>query len=164
MLSSVFLYNSVGHIDEAAISTLGLMTRVTSSVKQTLSEADGSSVADMMPTFFWLLRDFSLRLEDAHGNTISKDEYLEQSLQPSGNEDRAATREAIRECFSKRHLATLPRPAKDEANATNLNARPWLISPWLSASTRASCPTVAFLACSFATISARPLTRGSPNG
>lgn len=126
MLSSVFLYNSVGHIDEAAISTLGLMTRVTSSVKQSL--ADDAAVSDMMPTFFWLLRDFSLRLEDAQGNSISKDQYLEQSLQPAGNEERAATREAIRDCFQARHLATLPRPAKDEANATNLNARPWLIS------------------------------------
>jgi len=126
MLSSVFLYNSVGHIDEAAISTLGLMTRVTSSVKQSL--ADDAAVSDMMPTFFWMLRDFSLRLEDARGNPISKDQYLEQSLQPAGTEERTATRDAIRECFPARHLATLPRPAKDEANATDLNARPWLIS------------------------------------
>jgi len=127
LLSSSFLYNSVGHIDEAALSTLGLMARVTDSIRQA-----SEGVEDVpMPNFAWVLRDFSLRLEDKQGRALAPDEYLEHALEPStapaAGDARDATRASIRSFFASRHLFTLPRPSKEE-NAQGMNAKPWLIS------------------------------------
>jgi hypothetical protein len=35
-----------------------------------------------MPTFFWLIRDFSLQIMDNEGEAMSAKEYLEVALQP----------------------------------------------------------------------------------
>ena len=125
LLSSCFLYNSVGHIDEAALSTLALMTRVTESIQRTSESAD--DVRRQMPSFFWVLRDFSLRLESKEGKTLEPNEYLEESL-VGGEGERAATRKAIVQFFDARHLCTLPRPTKAEGGAQNINGKPWLLN------------------------------------
>lgn len=111
LLSSCFVYNSVGHIDEAALSTLGLMTRVTEGIRKACADDAGTAVATM-PSFYWVLRDFALRMEDRSGRPLECDEYLEDSLQTSDGTDsaRGSTRRAIREFFPTRHLHTLPRP------------------------------------------------------
>lgn len=34
------------------------------------------------PTFYWVVRDFSLQLQDPEGNPMSSKEYLERALAP----------------------------------------------------------------------------------
>jgi hypothetical protein len=34
------------------------------------------------PSFFWVVRDFSLQLQDPQGNQITSKEYLERALAP----------------------------------------------------------------------------------
>lgn len=114
LLSSTFLYNSVGAIDDAALQSLNLMTKVSELVR---ADAESRSVADAttaFPRFFWCLRDFSLRLVSADGRTCTADEYLEDALAERGDEadDRNRTRRAIRETFPTRSLITLARPAE----------------------------------------------------
>ncbi len=104
LLSSSFAFNSMSHLDEAAIQTLSLMTRVAESV----------SSEHHAPTLYWVLRDFALQLVDVEGKTISHGEYLEQALR-TGGESKCATREAIKSVFPKRHLVTLPRPHKGDS-------------------------------------------------
>ena len=129
LLSSSFLYNSVGHIDEAAISTLSLMTRVADVIRE--SGSDDATTKTTLPSFHWILRDFSLLMEDADGNAIGSGAYLAQSLTvPSTcqeSDPRAATRRAIVDMFADKHLHTLPRPAS-ETELRNLMEKPWLIS------------------------------------
>lgn len=102
LLSSVFLYNSMSHLDEAAVQTLSLMTRVAESLG-----------TEHTPALYWILRDFALQMVDADGKTLSHAQYLEQALEPPTT-SKCSTREAINAIFPKRHLVTLPRPHRGE--------------------------------------------------
>jgi hypothetical protein len=104
LISSIFVYNSMSHLDEAAVQTLSLMTKVT----QAIGEETHS------PTLYWVLRDFALQLVDAKGQTITHAQYLNQALDCPATASKCATREAIKQVFKERHLVTLPRPHKGE--------------------------------------------------
>lgn len=128
LLSSMFMYNSVGALDETAMQTLSLMARVTNSVKISAeTEADPSELAAHMPHFVWILRDFALRLTNRKGQAITTDEYLEEALQATDpNKDHV--RASIREAFLHRTLITLPRPSSDDQQANFLERRLFSIS------------------------------------
>lgn len=128
LLCSAFLYNSVGAIDETAMQTLSLMTRVTNNVKvHSHLEHDDTVLAEHMPAFYWMLRDFSLRLVDKSGKALTPDEYLEEALQTS-DPQKDAVRGAIRASFKNRSLVTLPRPTADDANISQLEGRLFSVS------------------------------------
>lgn len=111
LLSSSFIYNSVGTIDEASMQTLSLMTRVTENVKITAEkDCTSSDIADHMPTFYWVLRDFGLKLVDKDGSPMSEEQYLNNALTTSDS-SKSTVREAIRNSFPSRRLVTLPRPS-----------------------------------------------------
>lgn len=110
LLSSAFIYNSMGPIDETALQTLSLMTRVTENVKFDTQD-DIKDLAPHMPKFYWILRDFSLKLTNKDNEEITEDEYLEQALQTSSDPNKNTVRDAIRNSFPKRSLVTLPRPS-----------------------------------------------------
>ena len=130
LLSSAFVYNSVGAIDETAMQTLSLMTRVTQNVKvqSNTEDANVQELAQHMPAFFWILRDFSLRLVDKEGKTLTADEYLENALQTS-DPQKDQVRGAIRGAFQRRRLITLPRPTNDDNNMTHLESRLLSVTP-----------------------------------
>ena len=113
LLSSVFLYNSVGTIDETAMQTLSLMTRVTNNVKVSSASSNCDNISEHMPHFIWVLRDFGLKLEDKDGKTLTSNEYLEHALLTS-DPSKDEVRSAIRSSFPKRCLITLPRPSTDD--------------------------------------------------
>jgi len=77
LLSSYFLYNSVGSIDENALANLSLVTNLTkhiqfrSSISSSNEEDDLDSLIDYMPSFMWVVRDFALQLCDEDGNDIN---------------------------------------------------------------------------------------------
>lgn len=127
LLSSIFLYNSVGPIDETAMQTLSLMTRVTENLRQEANEE--SDFVSQMPRFFWVLRDFSLRLTNRDGQAITPNEYLEEALTPpSIDKGKNGVRDAIRSAFPKRELITLPRPSTDDANTQTLEHKLFSVS------------------------------------
>ena len=110
LLSTVVVYNSMSHLDEAAIQTLSLMTRV--------AESLGTGHT---PTLYWVLRDFMLQLVGPDGKPMSHADYLEDALKnPIGS--KCKTREAINTIFPTRHLVTLPRPQRGET-ALKLDAK-----------------------------------------
>lgn len=116
MLSSSFIFNSIGAVDEAALQSLGLMTRVSEFIRvDAESEASETELARFFPRFYWCLRDFSLRLESATGERCSETEYLEEALADAseGNQERNNVRKSLREAFPRRSLVTLPRPAEN---------------------------------------------------
>lgn len=109
LLSSIFLYNSVGHIDETAVQTLSFMSKVSEFV-------DSDAIP---PKFYWILRDFSLQMVDKDGKTLNNKEYLEYSLTECSGE-KNDTRSCIKKLFEERDLFTLPRPSKTDS-AQNLD-------------------------------------------
>lgn len=127
LLSSIFLYNSVGPIDETAMQTLSLMTRVTENLRQGATAE--SEFVSQMPRFFWVLRDFSLRLTNRSGEAITPNEYLEEALTPpSIDKGKNGVRDAIRAAFPRRELITLPRPSTDDANTQTLEHKLFSVS------------------------------------
>jgi GTPase SAR1 family protein len=83
LLSSYFIYNSMGMIDEHALDKLSLVANLTQNiqVKSNSNKTSERELSDYFPGFLWLLRDFSLKLEDESGRVITSSQYLENALQ-----------------------------------------------------------------------------------
>ncbi|XP_006831042.1 PREDICTED: interferon-induced guanylate-binding protein 1-like [Chrysochloris asiatica] len=84
LLSSTFIYNSMGTINQQAMDQLHYVTELTERIRSK-SSPDTSEVEDsadfvsFFPDFVWALRDFTLDLE-INGQSITADQYLENSL------------------------------------------------------------------------------------
>jgi len=118
LLSSLFIYNSMGAIDETAIEDLHLVLHLARHL-QARSKGDGrggqdgalSGFAEFLPDFLWVLRDFHLRLTDARGAKITSKDYLESCLRPiPGQEKHNQLRAVVRQLFPQRDCATIVRP------------------------------------------------------
>ena len=127
LLSSYFIYNSVGSIDENALNNISLVLNLTKNlqVRSTDSESDVEELANYFPTFLWVLRDFSLQLIDTSGNTITSKEYLENSLLPQKGvsdaiEAKNRVRKLVKHFFRDRDCFALIRPSEDEKSLQNL--------------------------------------------
>lgn len=83
LLSSYFIYNSMGTIDENALQNLSLIVNLSKQLEvsgQKAEDADPDQVSQYFPSFLWVVRDFALRLEDENQNAISSKQYLENAL------------------------------------------------------------------------------------
>ena len=87
LISSLFIYNSFGTIDEVALNNLSLIINLSKSLKLrnntnvlNSKESDDKEMAKYFPSFLWLLRDFVLKLEDSEGNVITPKQYLEKCI------------------------------------------------------------------------------------
>ncbi|XP_035293485.1 guanylate-binding protein 4-like [Cricetulus griseus] len=85
LLSSTFVYNSMGPINQQAMDQLHYVTELTDQIRARASTdqedevEDSSEFVRFFPDFVWVLRDVTLRLE-ADGQSLTADEYLENSL------------------------------------------------------------------------------------
>lgn len=99
LLSSYFIYNSVGSIDENALNTLNLIINLAKDI-QSKSNGKSEEDASSFPAFLWVVRDFTLMLQDKNGNKINSKEYLENALElQKGSSDAIENKNKIR-----RHL------------------------------------------------------------
>lgn len=145
LLSSYFVLNSMGVLDEAAIDRLYLISELSKHVcvrtdaakamQHSGGEAAGgggggaddgaalaaaeADLAQFFPPLLWVLRDFVVDLV-ADGRPISQDEYMEKALEPRPTtarraDERNRVRAAIRTLFPRRACVTLVRPAADES-------------------------------------------------
>uniref|UniRef100_A0A6C0BZZ7 GB1/RHD3-type G domain-containing protein n=1 Tax=viral metagenome TaxID=1070528 RepID=A0A6C0BZZ7_9ZZZZ len=112
-LASVFVFNSVGALDEACFSEVGVIAHAAQMLQRQ------SHDVWQTPDLVWVLRDFSLLLQNPEGVTISPNAYLEQCLSEKG---KGEARELLRTYFEKRSLFTLVRPVADEENLRRLNS------------------------------------------
>ena len=63
----------MGTIDENALQNLSLIVNMSKQLqlKQNSQDIDPDVIAQTFPYFMWVLRDFSLKLIDTHGNPIT---------------------------------------------------------------------------------------------
>ena len=140
LLSSLFVYNQMGGIDEAALDRLSLVTEMTKHIRVRAEEgangkpraASAAELGRFSPSFVWLLRDFYLDLADSDDNggpsrAISPAEYLESALRSvddrgPGAVAKNAIRDSIKALFPERECFPLVRPVNDEAQLRNLDA------------------------------------------
>ena len=145
LLSSLFIYNSVGSIDENAISTLSLVTTCCEMLKLDNNDSSSSNAASLnqienaqalgkhaFPPLLWLVRDFALQLLNPNGDSITPKQYLEQALQSITSSssiganaelvrDKNNVRATIKSCFPLRQCITMVRPVEDEQQLQQLS-------------------------------------------
>ena len=133
LLSSLFVYNQMGGIDEAALDRLSLVTEMTKHIRVRAggdggSQTSSDALARFAPSFVWLLRDFYLDLEDGDA-AITPAQYLESALRNVPNttpsaEAKNQIRDSIRGLFPERECFPLVRPVNDEASLRRLDRVP----------------------------------------
>lgn len=128
LLSSFFIYNSVGSIDENALQNLSLVINLAKEIqiKSSGKEVDPEEMAQHFPSFLWVVRDFALKLVDTSGHKISPKEYLENSLNPQKGvsdavESKNRVRRLIKHFFRERDCSTMVRPLENEKDLQRLN-------------------------------------------
>jgi hypothetical protein len=124
LLSSYFIYNSVGTIDEEALNTLSLVVKVAEQIRK--SDRNLNPTEEMFPSFLWIVRDFALRLRDVNNNPITEAQYLEDALKETGDHgsDKNKIRKCLKDFFSNRSCATLVRPCESEDQLQDLDTTP----------------------------------------
>ncbi|XP_050205358.1 uncharacterized protein LOC126655281 [Mercurialis annua] len=130
LLSSMFIYNQMGGIDESAIDHLSLVTELTKHIRVRASggKATVSELGQFSPIFVWLLRDFYLNLVE-EGKKISPRDYLEIALRPVQGRAgdvaaKNASRDSIRALFPDRECFALVRPVQEEHDLQRLEQLP----------------------------------------
>ncbi|GIM07904.1 hypothetical protein Vretimale_11947 [Volvox reticuliferus] len=132
LLSSLFVYNQMGGIDESALDRLGMVTEMTKHVRVRAAGASGGGdqgLGEHSPAFLWLLRDFYLKLEEEGGRKITPKEYLETALRlvpgtSAAVQSKNAIRTSISQLFPVRDCFTLVRPMVDEAALSQMDTLP----------------------------------------
>jgi len=76
LLSSCFIYNSSGSIDENAIQNLSVIVNITKNIQiksqpGDSSDRDPEEYSKYFPSFNWVLRDFALQLIDSQGEQLT---------------------------------------------------------------------------------------------
>jgi len=112
LLSSVFVYNSLGAIDEGAISTLSAVADVAAALKrENARPRSGVDDADL-PSLLWVVRDFSL--------TIERGGVTSSSSRPEGEGGGEGEGEQEQEQEHNRHLAPALAPSAPLSDQTYL--------------------------------------------
>lgn len=117
LLSSYFIYNSVGSIDEQALNNISLVTNLSLALQ-------GDKEVFAPPGFLWVVRDFALQMRDESGGTIGAREYLEDALRPTATAAKNKIRDCLRDYFPDRDCFTLVRPCTNESQLQNLDSLP----------------------------------------
>ena len=131
LISSLFIYNSFGAIDENQVNNLSFVLNLSKTIKiKSISIEDNEEeLAKYFPTLLWLLRDFSLKLEDKNGNVITEKQYLENALEElnglsSTIEEKNRVRSLIKAYFPERDCFCMVRPIENESSLQNLQNLP----------------------------------------
>ena len=131
LISSLFIYNSFGAIDETALNTLSFILNLSKfiKIKSVNKEDNEDEFAEYFPTLLWLLRDFSLKLEDKNGNVITEKQYLENALENVNGtsdivEEKNRVRNLIKSYFPEKDCFVMVRPVENEEDLQNLENIP----------------------------------------
>lgn len=131
LISSLFIYNSTGTIDENAINNLSLVINLTKHIQlksQNGEEVDSEDYSQYFPSFLWVLRDFTLQLVDDEGDSITAKGYLEGALTAQKGftdevEQKNRIRRLIQTFFKERDCFTMVRPLTDEEELQSLERK-----------------------------------------
>ena len=132
LISSLFIYNTHGNIDERSIGDLALAAHISNTVATNVMEDKEIMLNQLAPKFIWVLRDFVLdKIDPETGKEISSNEYLEICLRNKllnkngiGMENNLI-RENIIKYFKERECVTLPRPVDQEEDLHKLDEIPF---------------------------------------
>ena len=133
LMSSLFIFNSVGCIDEQSINQLSLTTTLSNNIAIASNKSAGKNeeygLSYFTPKFIWLLRDFTLEIQDQQGKNINSNQYLENALidektNYKNSESNKKIRRALLNFFKDRECFTMVRPVAEESELKKLNTIP----------------------------------------
>ena len=129
LISSLFIYNTNGNIDEKSINDLALAAHLSNIVATNTIEDKDLIINELAPKFIWVLRDFILdKFDPETGEEITSNEYLELCLRNKNSKNSMENnliRENIIKFFKERECITLPRPVDEEKDLHKLNEIPF---------------------------------------
>ncbi|XP_078413641.1 guanylate-binding protein 3-like [Cetorhinus maximus] len=118
LMSSMFVYNSKGTIDQQALQDINYVTELTKLIrtKSGAEKEQGENFMEYFPGFVWVVRDFMLELI-INKRKITPDEYLENALKlKSGSDEKTKQfnlpKQCIRYYFRSRNCFVFDPPGK----------------------------------------------------
>ena len=119
LMSSIFIYNTIGDINSNSLNELELIVQFADSFTVNSKINKDKLISELCPKFIWTLRDFDLtKLTNEKGEKITSDMYLENCLNErfSGkNKDEInMIKENFMYYFNDRECVTLPSPIEEE--------------------------------------------------
>ncbi|KAM5267206.1 guanylate-binding protein 3-like isoform 1-T2 [Hipposideros larvatus] len=130
LLSSMFVYNSMGTINHQALEQLHYVTELTNLIRTKSSPSSGevddsAKFVSFFPDFVWAVRDFMLELE-LNGHPITEDEYLENALKLTPDKSPQTqncnmARVCIRKFFPKRKCFVFDQPAHNKKQLLHID-------------------------------------------
>ena len=115
LISSVFIYNSIGDITSNSLNELELIVHLADSIGINEKINKDKLISGLCPKFIWALRDFDLKQLE---NIKSKNDYMEQCLKERfGGENKDeinVIKENLVKYFKERECVTLPMPVEEE--------------------------------------------------
>jgi hypothetical protein len=139
LLSSYFVYNSMGSIDENALQGMSFVTSLSKHIRCTTEKDQDASdhnwagsagedhLVQHMPRFMWAVRDFTLQLVNDQNVEIGPKQYLEKALEdlpdPGGNQaSKNEVKSHLRKYFPERDCFTMVRPVVKEEQLQSLDS------------------------------------------
>ncbi|KAM6168303.1 uncharacterized protein O8D03_008696 [Erethizon dorsatum] len=129
LLSSTFVYNSTGTINQQALEQLHYVTELTELIRARSSSSsdgvqDSTEFVSFFPCFIWAVRDFTLELK-LKGQPVTADQYLENALKLIPDQNPKAEiynrpRECLRNFFPHRKCFVFDQPTNDKHNLLNI--------------------------------------------
>ena len=129
LLSSLFMYNTKGFIDEYAVRELSLAAYISDFISYQMDEEDTAEeiqnrLAANAPKFLWVIRDFFLDLE-----SLTPKEYMEnvltmQNYKGRDKETFNKVRDSVTSIFKDRNCITLPTPMDEVEDLRRLDEIP----------------------------------------
>lgn len=132
LLSSYFIYNSVGSIDENALNSLTFVVNLTKHIQIKASgmahDTDPEEYSQYFPSFMWVVRDFALQLLDSDGEIITPKDYLEKALSSQKGfsesiENKNRIRRLLKCFFKERDCCCIVRPLTKEEDLQSLETK-----------------------------------------
>ncbi|KAL4455126.1 hypothetical protein ABPG74_006508 [Tetrahymena malaccensis] len=124
LLSSVLIFNTMGPIEEKSLNQLYNVLKLVKQLQ--LQVSNDKSVSQDLPFFMWVLRDFSLVLEDQKGEPLNSKQYLENSLEEQkGLSETTMQKNMVRKLFKhffpERDCVAIVRPLEEESQLQSIN-------------------------------------------
>ena len=119
LISSLFIYNTIGDINSNSLNDLELLVHLADSIGITEKVNKDHLISELCPKFLWALRDFDLsKLSPPEGEEMTQDMYMEQCLTErfdGKNKDEInMIKVNLLKYFKERECITLPSPVKEE--------------------------------------------------
>ena len=128
LISTFFIYNTMGDIDSDSLNDLELLIHLGDSIGINENVNKDKLISEICPKFIWAMRDFNLKkLSPKNKKKMTSDDYMEKCLKERFDGEHKNEINMIKEnfikYFKKRECITLPRPVQEEKDLVMLKKK-----------------------------------------